>query len=413
MPICKHTFIGLDLGTSAVKGVLVGDDGELLARAKRPVDFLHPRPGFVEIAPEAHWQSVHALICELAAQSPAPVAALSMAAASGNTLLLNADGTPRTNIISWLDARDDWCPPDSWKVHEVVGWPGIPSFPLAHLHWLQQHQPATLKGALVGMNNDYLAWRLCGRRALDHSSATPFYLQDQRTFTYHRPFLDAFGIAEHQLPDLLPSGTRIGTLHPELCAPGLTPATAVVSGSFDHPAAARALDVTQAGDLLVSCGTSWVGFYPVPERRVIAGELADPFLSQSGGPWGSIFSVPQIGLRIEAWIREHYGASADRYARCNADALAGDSPARRMMLETIQTFMTKLGSRSPARLVMAGGPAEGAAWPVLLARQLGIPVAVSAFHQDAGAVGAARIAGAPRVRCEYRTFSPDAQENTP
>ena len=406
MPTELQSFIGLDLGTSAIKGVLVSGKGELLARARRVVDLLRFDQACVEIDPEAHWQSVYGIICELAAQSPAPVAALAMAAAAGNTLLLNVDGSPRTRIISWLDGRETWCPPPKWNVHEVVGWPAIPSFPLAHLHTIHRRHPEVLQGALVGMNNDYLAWRLCGRRALDVSTATPFYLQDQRTFAYHQPFLDAFGLQVDQLPELLPSGTCIGTLLPELVAPGLTSATRIHAGSFDHPAAARALDVMQEDELLISCGTSWVGFYPKAERCISAGELTDPFLAQQGGPWGGIFSVPQIGLRIEAWIGEHFGTGTDRYQTCNAAALAGDTPARRMMLEIIEIFATRLGARRPRRLAMVGGPAEGAAWPTLLAHRLGLPVAVSTFHQDAGAVGAARLAGAPPVPGEYRIFSP-------
>ena len=276
------TWIGLDLGTSAIKGVLVDDTGGLLSRAKRAVALLRPRERFVEIDPAAHWEAVWELIRELAAQSPVPVAGLAMAAASGNTLLLNADGSPRTRIVSWLDSREDWCPPDDWQVHEIVGWPGLPAFPLAHLHWLRREQPAALHGALAGMNNDFLAWRLCGRRALDHSSATPFYLQDQLRRAYHEPYLAAFGLTERQLPELVSSGTRIGTLRAERTAPGLTADTAVYAGSFDHPAAARALDVTHPDVLLVSCGTSWVGFQPVPGRRIASGVLLDPFLSEAG-----------------------------------------------------------------------------------------------------------------------------------
>ena len=173
--------------------------------------------------------------------------------------------------------------------------------------------------------------------------------------------------------------------------------------------AARALDVTHPDDLLVSCGTSWVGFQPVPERRIAAGVLLDPFLGEAGGPWGRLFSVAQIGLEIEQWIRGRFGDAPDRYATCNAEALAGDTPSRRMMRAIIGRFKARLGSRRPRRLVMAGGPAEGAAWPVLLAHELEIPVGVSPFHQDAGAVGAARLAGAPPVRNAFTWFAPDAR----
>jgi len=163
------SYIGLDLGTSAIKGVLLADDGTVLATGKRSVVFQHPAPNQVEIDPEQHWRDVYGLIQELAAQSPTPVAALAMAAAAGNAMTWESDGTPRSPIISWLDHRSDWLPPEPEKVLDIVGWPAIPSFPLAQLRWLRVNRPELLDGAQIGMNNDYLAFRLCGRRGLDHS----------------------------------------------------------------------------------------------------------------------------------------------------------------------------------------------------------------------------------------------------
>ena len=406
------TTIGLDLGTSAIKGVLLADDTTLLATGKRAVNLLHPAPNQVEIDPEQHWREVLGLIRELAAQSPSPVAAVAMAAAAGNAMIWEEDGTPRSTIISWLDQRSDWLPPQPEKVLDIVGWPAIPCFPLAQLHWLRRNRPELLDGAQIGMNNDYLAFRLCGRRGLDHSSATPFYLQNQMTRSYHRPFLDLLGLRPEQLPPLMPSGSPIGTLRPELASPGLTDATVIVAGSFDHPAAARALGVVQPGDMLLSCGTSWVGFYPTPERRVIPGELTDPFLSTSGGPWGMMFSIAKIGLDIEAWIQTHFGDGDNRYRDFNEAALRGDTPARQYMTATIARFKARLGDRRPRRLAMAGGPAEGAAWPGLTREVLGIPVDIAPCHQHAGAVGAALIArsalgaDAPGAEAGARPSSP-------
>ena len=70
---------------------------------------------------------------------------------------------------------------------------------------------------------------------------------------------DSYGITERQLPELVPSGSLIGTLKPELCGGALTAKTRIVAGSFDHPTAARAAGVTRPGEMLLSCGTSWVG----------------------------------------------------------------------------------------------------------------------------------------------------------
>lgn len=84
--------IGLDLGTTALKGVLLASDGRVLHTAERPVHYRYPAPERVELEAQAHWLAVAGLIRELAGVAPGPVRALAMAGASGNTLLTDAGG---------------------------------------------------------------------------------------------------------------------------------------------------------------------------------------------------------------------------------------------------------------------------------------------------------------------------------
>jgi sugar (pentulose or hexulose) kinase len=380
--------IGLDLGTSALKGVLF--DGEkIVAESAREVTFI--RDGdMVEIAPQAHWADCLSLIRELAAASDEPVAAIAMAAASGNTLVAAPDGTPKTNIISWLDKRPSPIAPID--LHELVGWPWNGGFPLVHCAWFKANCPEVFgNSGQLFMNNDWLAFLLCGKRGLDHSSATPFFLQDQAKGEYAPSLLAAAGVSISQLSPLYPPGTAIGTLKPELAGGNLTTKTVIATGSFDHPSAARAVHVTEPGDVLVSCGTSWVGFTPIPERRVRKGYLCDPFLSSRGGPWGEIFSIARIGLSLEETIVRLAGKDDDRYKLFNDMALSEDGEARKTMLETIDKFKARLEGR-PRRLVMVGGPSEGAGWRHFLAERLELEVEASPFAKQAGAVGAAMLA---------------------
>lgn len=280
-------------------------------------------------------------------------------------------------------------------MHEIIGWPFVGNFPYAHLVHLKQTHPEIFDGTeCVGMNNDWIQFLLCGRRALDFSSATPFYLQDQRTFTWHRPYLDKLGIRLESLPKLIPSGTVIGTLRPELAEGNLHPGTLIVSGCFDHPAAARAVDISTPDDMLISCGTSWVSFRATPKRCIAPGTLADPYLSSNGGPWGQIVSLPRIGQEIEAWIQTHIGSGSDRYQKMNDDALAGGQ-AQTMMRDIMHRFQQRLGLASHCRrLVMVGGPTESPAWSQAATAVFGTPIEPSPYAKNAGAVGAAKLAQA-------------------
>ena len=107
MPAGKTFLIGLDLGTSAIKGVLMDQCGTVLAETEKKTTFTHFRSDWCEIVPETHYRDVCEVIRKLAVAAPAPVTALAMAAASGNTLLADSTGQPLTNIISWLDRREE------------------------------------------------------------------------------------------------------------------------------------------------------------------------------------------------------------------------------------------------------------------------------------------------------------------
>jgi sugar (pentulose or hexulose) kinase len=283
-------------------------------------------------------------------------------------------------------------PPDD-DVHEIVGWPWGGGFSQAPLCLLRRERPELFRPeTFFCMNNDWIQWQLCGVRFLDCSSATPFYLQDQRTFRYCKKYLERVGVSEAQLSPLVPTGRVMGTLRESVAAGNLTTSTRLVSGSFDHPAAARACQITRPGDLLISCGTSWVGFFPVMERRIRPGTLFDPYLSPEGGPWGELVSLTGIGRELEAYIVQRYSTGPDRYRKFSEEAETG-GPAADVMRETVRKFKALL-PETPAggKAILVGGPASSPSWRRIINRELKRDTAPSPFEKYAGAVGAAMIA---------------------
>lgn len=393
-----YNYLGFDLGTGAVKAVCWSPSRGLLARLSERLVFSSSTASCYEYDAEAHFSLVLGMMRRLAEQAEAPIAGLAFAAASGNTLICDQQGRPLTAVISWLDQRLPWQPPDDWQVRQVTGWPGIPSFPLMHLQWFKENNPALLQGSCIGMNNDFLQWRLCGRRVLDHSSATPFYLQEQSQRRWHKPFLQYYGISEEQLPQLLAPGSKIAVLKEEYWHAKLGQECFLYAGSFDHPAAARASNISKPDEMLLSCGTSWVGLYPVRRRQdVPMQELCDPFQSAHGACWAGMFSVSGIGLEIEDFILQRYGKCAQRYEQFNQEALSPDNAAAALMQDVCRRFADKLGARRPRRIVMCGGPAEGKAWPIILQKTLQLPIQTSPYQSYAGALGAAMLAAAKTV----------------
>jgi xylulokinase len=451
-------FIGLDVGTSAVKGVLLSSRGEQLATGRRSTRLLFPQPGYVEVEPEEHYRTVCALIAELASNRPAGarVRAISMAFASGNTLLLDEKGRPLINIINWMDERaagkTEQIFPDLVvnEVHATVGWPWTKgAFPLAHLGWLKKFQPDTYRrAARFCMNSDWLMFRLTGRWGIDYSTASTFYLIDQVRRCWHKPYLEMLQIPEEAISQLGPSGSVLGPLTRQGAEDaGLSEETLVVLGAFDHPSAARGTGFTNVGDLLLSCGTSWVGFYPIADRRlgVSQGLLVDPFLSPDG-PWATLFSLPEIGRRIDWYIEnlvlkqeenpdEKYrifsessekippGASGvyinpfldskhvpksevDLHTHRSREEIARavmEGPALRMRYNIER--LAAAGIRAD-RIAMVGGPSESPVWARIVAEITGLELKLI-NGQTAGAVGAAILAavGAGLFRDEREAFA--------
>jgi len=421
--------IGLDLGTSAIKGVLIDSDGRVLAEAVAGTSLLRPHDGWVEVDPQQHYQNVCQVIRELTTAADGEILALAMAAASGNTLLTDAEGVPLTRIINWMDGRAEQQPPAVLsrltpdEVAQITGWPCVSSFPLAHLAWLREHAPDLFNSAgHYAMDTDWLLYRLTGRWMMDHSTATTFHLQQQTSGCYHEPLLRMLEIPQKKLSDLVPSGTLVGLLTAgAIRDTGLSARTMVMTGCFDHAAAARSVGVLTPGQLMLSCGTSWVGFAPLMDRQVIlaAGLLCDPFLSAAGGPWGGIFSVPAIGPTIDWYVDNVIAPGEKDRLRIFNESAAEASPGAGGLeidlrepprkIEASRGQVSRAVMESAARLlnhkiqelqaygfrydwaVMVGGPSKSPIWPTIVADITGIAVEVGSH--SAGAHGAALLAG--------------------
>jgi sugar (pentulose or hexulose) kinase len=422
-------LIGLDLGTSAIKGLLVDGRGRVCAEAGVDTALRHPHEGWAEVDAEEHYRRVCGVLRTLAGAAPCPVTALAMAAASGNTLLTEAHGTPLTPILNWMDHRAEQEPLasladlDADEVYRVAGWPWLNCFPLAHLAWLRERLPDVYRAAgHYAMDTDWILQRLTGEWRMDHSTATTFYLQDQVAGTYYEPYLQRLDIPPGKLSPLVDSGVPVGPLT-EAAAhdTGLSPDTLVVTGCFDHPAAARAVGVLAPGEMMLSCGTSWVGFTPAMDRQTLldAQMLCDPFLSAQGGPWGGMLSVPYIGRTIDWYIDNLIAPSERDRLRIFNELAAAASPGAGGLginlreppreIEASRADISRAVMEGAARLlhekllalgdhgmcferaVMVGGPSASPLWTSIVAERLGLEVSVGG--RSAGALGAAMLAG--------------------
>lgn len=195
----------------------------------------------------------------------------------------------------------------------------------------------------------------------------------------------------------------------------------MVSGCFDHPAAARSAGVLSPGQLLLSCGTSWVGLLPCCDRQTIIDHelLCDPFLSEIGGPWAGLFSIPCLGPNLDEYVRRIIAPGTDHpYAVFEAAAASASPGAGGLIIDPREPVRQWPASREnisravmegAARLlaeklaglrsrgfhfqsaVLTGGPSRSPLWTEIIGILTGLPPTVGTVY--GGAKGAALLAG--------------------
>ncbi len=427
-------LVGLDIGTSSVKGVLMTTDGKVEAKAHEGFDYMEIPNGGLEVEADSFLNACLKAVKTLVDSAKGnEILGICASSANGNLVVLDKDLKPATPVISWQDkrvgneAKEVLGALDRDSVYRRIGWSfGYKTFPLAQLCYIKKHQPEILKNAgMVTMSTEFFCYALTGKWGISSSSGTPFYLLDQTTGQYIPELLEKLGISEDILPPVMKCGEILGVTTEVIAKKiGIPAGIPVVLGSFDHPSAARGVGVLEEGQMLLSCGTSWVGFLPVKSREKIlnAKTLIDPFLSEKGGCWATMVSVASLSGRIKLYVEKYIDHSNKAYVRLRElasksesgagglsinltdepnDALILKYPkehiARAIMEGTVKLLKVKLDVLKENgifadRAIMVGGPSENPLWLDIIEEMCGIPVKV-VYGAVAGAVGAAILAG--------------------
>ena len=323
-------LIGLDIGTSAVKAVLMNALGDVVGTCSEPFTYtVEGKAKFLD--PDHYCGQCFSAICKLAAQiNDGKVAAVCSCCASGNPLFLDAGLKPLTPIIGWQTAVD-WDVLDRVYTKEeqdafyrIVGWDFFDGKPAANLSWILVNRPDILENTrFLAMSAEYMNFKLTGRWGISHSMGTPSYLMDQEKGVYNQAMLRKFGLSEEMLPPIYDKGTVLGTILPEMAEElGLSSDTAVVLGSFDHPSGALGAGVIDEGEMLLSCGTSWVELFPLANREhgLSTGGLVDRFMLE-GAPYCVMKSLESVSDKITFYRKTLLGD----IPHSENDALIGQS----------------------------------------------------------------------------------------
>ncbi|MFO1321669.1 MAG: xylulokinase [Burkholderiales bacterium] len=433
--------LGIDLGTSAVKALLVDPAQTVVGLAEVPVPVCRPRPGWSEQSPEDWWDAVVSAIRGLRDASPASfdrVEAIGLSGQMHGAVLLDERGTVLRPAILWNDGRAiDACATLEQAVPELPRLAGVramPGFTAPKLLWVRDHEPDVFRRiAHVLLPKDYIRWRLTGELVTDASDAAGTLWLDQSSRAWSVPLLDATGLVRSQLPTVLEGSERGGTVRPDVAhALGLRDGVILAAGGGDAAAGAVGIGAVNEGDAFVSLGTSGQVFVVTRDYRPFPETMIHAFCHCVPDRWFQMAALLN-GASCLAWVsrlvgQPDPGVLLDRVERATdgSDPLlflpyltgertphndphargvffgldAGTTPEVlvRAVLEGVafavaeaSDCVTRAGTRIE-RFAVIGGGSRSAFWMRLLASALARPVVRYVGAETGPAFGAARLA---------------------
>lgn len=270
-------YIGVDLGTSAVKLLLMDAEGEIQKIVSREYPLSFPHPGWSEQNPEDWWKQSLEGIKELTAEcDKSQVAGISFGGQMHGLVILDEKDEVIRPAILWNDGRTG---KETDYLNQVIGKEKLSEytaniafagFTAPKILWVKEHEPENFqKIKKIMLPKDYLAYKLSGVHCSDMSDASGMLLLDVKNRCWSKEMLDICGISEEQMPELFESYETVGTLKPELAEElGIPASCKIVAGAGDNAAAAVGTGTVGDGRCNISLGTSGTIFISSKEFGV-------------------------------------------------------------------------------------------------------------------------------------------------
>lgn len=359
-------YLGVDVGTSGVKVLLLDGAGDILASAVAPLTLQTPEPGWAEQDPEAWWRASVAAIREVVLRRPeARVAAIGISGQMHSSVFLDAAGAVIRPALLWCDGRTTKeCAEITTRaggeqmLREWVRNPALEGFTLPKVLWLRNHEPAAYaRLSKVLLAKDFIRYRLTGTMSTEPSDASGTLMYDPAQLRWSTELLDAVDVPVSLLPDVGGSAAVLGRVTARTAKElDIREGTPVVGGGGDNACGAAGVGVIAPNEAVASWGTSGTVLAPTARPLVDPSLRAHTFCHVVPDVWYVIGVVLSAGGAF-AWYRDQFGrefAPDDATERLNAEAAAVAPGADGV------TFLPYLqGERTPHRDAAARGAILG------------------------------------------------------
>ena len=449
-----NTYIGIDLGTSGAKFLLVAADGTILAENTQTYDVFYPHSGWSEQNPEDWFAAAMRGLKELLnGQDKSAVKGVSFGGQMHGLVALDKDDNMIRPAILWNDGRTE---EETKYLNEVIGKDKLSAytgniafagFTAPKILWMKENEPENFaRIAKLMLPKDYLAYRLSGAFCTDFSDASGMLLLDVKNRRWSQKMCDVCGISEQMLPKLHESYEVVGTLKGEIAEGlGLSAKVKIVAGAGDNAAAAVGTGVVGEGGCNISLGTSGTLFVSSRAYKEDKVNALHSFCHADGG-WhlmGCILSAASCNAwwsdkilhtndyaKEQAGLEEFLGKNDvyflpylmgersphnDVNARGAFIGMRPDTTRKQMTLAVLEgvTFAlrdcleaAKKNGVMVERTMLCGGGAKSPLWRKIVANVMDLPVDIPQTEQGP-AYGGAMLA---MVGCgEYKTVKEAAK----
>lgn len=429
-------YLGIDLGTSGVKALLLERDGVIAAQASAPLTVSRPRPLWSEQAPDDWWRAVETAVMAFDPGLRAQVRGIGLSGQMHGAVLLGADDRVLRPAILWNDGRAQAQCAELLhrepRTPAITGNPALAGFTAPKLLWVRENEPeihAAIRTVLLP--KDWVRLQMTGDKASDMSDASGTLWLDVARRCWSVPMLAACGLDERHMPRLIEGSAISGRLLPDIATRWGMERVIVAGGGGDNAAGAVGLGAVDPGQTFLSLGTSGViftvtdGFRPNPAAAVHAFAHALPgrwhqmsvMLSAAAClDWAARFlglgDVPALlerSLAVDdaadviflpylSGERTPHGNPAAQGVFFGLTNSTGPAEAARAVLESVAMglrdgldALLDAGAQI-GEIAMAGGGSRASVWGPIIAATLGRPLIWREGGDLGPALGAARLA---------------------
>jgi len=283
-------LLGIDVGTTATKAVLVSRSGKLLAEGRSEYRTTFPQPGWAQQAPEDWWNALCASVKEVLGHvdgAGARVIGLSISAQAPTLIAVDRDGLAIYPALIWMDRRAELQSQKLLKmvphIAEITGNRADPFYVAAKMLWLKENEPEDFQSTFKFLQiPGYLNFHLTGIFGIDRAHATLLQLLDRKTNSWNSDLMLAVGVNPEQLPEIFESTQILGELTERASEViGLPSGIPVFAGSVDGAMAALEAGVIDPGVVAEMTGTSTVLLMPTHAGTHNCVEGKVPFISMA------------------------------------------------------------------------------------------------------------------------------------